>query len=236
MPDSDRKIVVSADDFGKNSNTNKNILELLLSKKLHRVSVMINGNFSTEEIRQLVNSQVKLDLHLNFFNLLKNNQHLKKEDGISGRLLIFLKNYFSGKIRISEVEKDWEQQLEKFHTLLGKNPDGLNSHEHVHFFPAYFKLISNLAQKAKIPYLRLGKKGFIQANNIVSWIIFCLRKINQRHFLNSGLSSSDFLVSLDWLEGDAFQKLKNLPSGKIELIVHPEIISELEFLKNHTSI
>lgn len=257
MPDLDRKIIVSADDFGKNSSTNKNILELLSLKKLHRVSVMVNGNFSLEEIRLLLDSSSKLDLHLNFFNLLKGDPHSKKEASILSRLLAFSGNYLSGKIRTSEVEKDWIAQLEKFRAIFGKYPDGLNSHEHIHFFPPFFKLILALMEKNGIKYLRFGKKDFLQANNFVSWVIFGLKKINHRRFLAAGLDSADFLVSLDWLKKDTLKKINphtkgftclankctdhfgvgvnNLPSGEIELVVHPEITAELEFLKTHSN-
>lgn len=231
MLDLDRKIIVSADDFGKNSNTNANILELLSLKELQRISVMIDGRFSPEEIRLLINSQVKLDLHLDFFSLLKNDQNWREKTGTFGRLLIFFRDYLSGKISVPEVAKDWMRQLEKFRTLFGKYPDGLNSHEHVHFFPVYFKLISSLAQKSKINYLRLGKGGFVQSDSIVSWIIFYLRKINHRHFLTTGLNSSDFLVSLDWLKKYNSAEVNQLPLGEIELVVHPERPAELEFLK-----
>lgn len=227
MPDLARKTIVSADDFGKNSSTNKNILELLSLKKLHRISVMINGTFSAEEVRLLLDSSVKLDLHLNFFNLLKSGPHSKEEVSILGRLLAFSKNYLLGKIKVSAVKKDWTAQLEKFHAIFGKYPDGLNSHEHVHFFPPYFKVISNLAQKSKIAYVRFGKKDFLQADNFVSLVIFGLKKINRRHFLAAGLDSADFLISLDWLK----EEIKNLPAGEIELIIHPEITAELEFIK-----
>lgn len=232
MLELEKKIMVSADDFGKNSSTNRNILALLVQKKLHRVSIMINGTFSVEEVHLLLNSSAKLDLHLNFFNLLKNDPCLRKEISILGRLLAFSRNYLSGKISVFKVAQDWTEQLEKFRIIFGKYPDGLNSHEHIHFFPSYFKLISALAKKSKITYLRLGKKDFIKITNFVSLAIFFLRKINRRCFLASRLNSADFLISLDWLEEAALQKIKNLPSGEIELIVHPERTAELEFLKN----
>lgn len=237
MPDSAKTcpplagIIVSADDFGKNYSTNKNILELLSLKKLHRISVMINGTFSLEEVRLLFDSSVKLDLHLNFFNLLEGGPHSKEEVSILGRLLAFSKNYLLGKIKVSAVKEDWTAQLEKFHTIFGKYPDGLNSHEHVHFFPPYFKIISDLAQKSKITYVRFGKKDFLQANNFVSWVIFGLKKINRRRFLAAGLDSADFLISLDWLKEEALRETKNLPCGEIELIIHPEITAEMEFIK-----
>jgi predicted glycoside hydrolase/deacetylase ChbG (UPF0249 family) len=233
MPDLARKIIVSADDFGKNSSTHENILELLSLKNLHRVSVMINGTFSAEEIRLLLDSSVKLDLHLNFFNLFESGLYSKEGVGVLGRLLAFSKNYLLGKIKTSAVKKDWTAQLEKFHAIFGKYPDGLNSHEHVHFFPPYFKIISDLAQKSKITYVRFGKKDFLQADNFVSWVIFGLKKINRRRFLSAGLDSTDFLISLDWLKENALRETKNLPCGEIELVIHPEITAELEFLKTH---
>ncbi|PIP26249.1 MAG: hypothetical protein CO140_04565 [Candidatus Moranbacteria bacterium CG_4_9_14_3_um_filter_40_7] len=231
MPDLEKKVIVSADDFGRSPEANANILELLSLKKLQRISVMVNGKFSPEEINSLINSQIKIDLHLNFLSLLENNQTWRKKTGVLSRLLFFFRDYLTGKISAPGAAQTWMEQLEKFHTIFGRYPDGLNSHEHVHFFPPYFKIILTLAQKSKTTYLRFGKKDFIEATNIVSLIIFFLKKINRRRFLASGLASADFWVSLDWLEKDALQKIKNLPSGEIELIVHPERAAELEFLK-----
>ena len=73
MPGSNKKIIVSADDFGQSPSANKNILELLAQNKLQRVSVLINGKFSLEEIRLLINSQVKIDIHLDLSDLLRNH-------------------------------------------------------------------------------------------------------------------------------------------------------------------
>jgi predicted glycoside hydrolase/deacetylase ChbG (UPF0249 family) len=215
MPDLDKKIIISADDFGQSLQANTNIFELLSLKKLHRVSIMIDGFFSPEEIRSLLDSQVKLDLHLDLFNLLKNDRISRKKTGVFGRLLFLFKDYFSGKISVSAVAKNWARQLENFHRIFGRYPDGLNSHEHIHLFPPYFKLIPALAEKKGINYLRLGKKDLIETASLVSLIIYFLRKINRRRFLASGLASSDFLVSLDWLKKNALQKLKNLPYGEL---------------------
>jgi predicted glycoside hydrolase/deacetylase ChbG (UPF0249 family) len=228
------QISVSADDFGQSPKVNANILELLSLRKLQRVSVMIDGNFSPEEIRLLINSQAKLDLHLDLFSLLAGNQAWRKTTGALNRLLVFFKDYFSGRISVLKVAKNWTQQLEKFHMTFGKYPDGLNSHEHIHFFSPYFKLTLALAKKFKITYLRFGKKDFVKITNVISFIIFCLKKINHQHFKDSGLISSDFLVSLDWLKENSWEKLNNLPGETIELIVHPEREAELFLIKNRS--
>ena len=172
--------------------------------------------------------------------------------------MAFSKNYLLGKIKTSAVKKDWTAQLEKFHAIFGKYPDGMNSHEHVHFFPPYFKIISALAQKSKITYVRFGKKDFLQADNFVSLVIFGLKKINRRRFLAAGFDSADFLISFDWLKEDALREtnphtkefacltdkdadyfgvvVKNLPCGEIELIIHPEITAEMEKMKLYAPI
>lgn len=246
-------IIVSADDFGQSPRANANILHLLSLKKLQRVSVMIEGKFSQEEINLLINSRVEIDLHLDFFSLLKNDPAGRKKTGAFGRLGAFLKDYLSGRISVPKVAKDWTRQLEKFRGIFGKDPAGLNSHEHIHFFPPFFKSILALAKKSEIKYLRFGKKDFVKATNFVSSIIFFLRKINRRRFLASDLTSSDFLVSLDWLKKDPFKKINphtkrllcpaskradyfgvgvnQLPPGEIELIIHPERTAEWEFIK-----
>lgn len=232
MPDLDKKMFVSADDFGQNSKTNANILELLALKKLQRISVMIDGNFSPEEIRLLINSHVKIDLHLDLFDLLENGQNRRKKAGVFGRLLVFFKDYLSGRISVLRVASNWTRQLEKFRTIFGKYPDGLNSHEHIHFFPPYFQLISALAEKFKITYLRFGKKDFVKITQAVSFILFCLRKINRQYFENSGLNSADFLISLDWFKKAGWEKSNLLPKGTIELVVHPERETEFLQIKN----
>jgi predicted glycoside hydrolase/deacetylase ChbG (UPF0249 family) len=232
MPDLDRKIIVSADDFGQSSKANANILELLSLKKLQRISIMIDGNFSPEEIRLLINSHVKIDLHLDLFNLLENSWNKRIKAGAFSRLLNFFKDYLSEKISVLRVASNWTRQLEKFRTIFGKYPDGLNSHEHIHFFPPYFKLILALAEKSKITYLRFGKKDFVKITNVVSFIIFCLRKINRQYFKDSGLNSADFLISLDWLKKNGWEKSNNLLRGTTELIVHPEREAELFLIKN----
>lgn len=232
----DKKIIISADDFGQGPKVNTDLLELLSLGKLQRVSVTIDGNFSPEEIRLLINSQAKIDLHLDFFNLLKGNQAWRKKTGAFIRLLVFFKDYLSGRISVPRVAKNWDQQLKKFNQIFGRYPSGLNSHEHIHFFPPYFKLISDLAEKSGISYIRFGKKDFIKTTNIVSLILFGLRKINRRRFENFKLISADFLISLDWLKKFNTAELNQLPPGEIELLIHPEKPAELEFIKTHTFI
>ena len=59
-----RDVIFSADDFGQSALANKNILRLVRAGKIQRVSVMAEGKFTKEEVKELLHSKVKLDVHL----------------------------------------------------------------------------------------------------------------------------------------------------------------------------
>src|SRR3989339_287063 len=89
-----KNLILTADDFGKSGQANKNILRLTEAGKLDRVSVMIEGDFSEEEIKNLLGSGVKLDIH---FELIwqKRRRNLL-EDNTLRQGIVFLVNYFWG--------------------------------------------------------------------------------------------------------------------------------------------
>lgn len=210
------KLIISADDFGLNAKANDSILKLARLQKLDRVSVLINGHFVPDEIKALKNSGVALDIHL------ETPESFQKSRSNLYRLVYFLLHYFSNKNVANKVEMEWEEQIEKFKQLFQKYPDGLNSHEHTHFFPSYFRLSLKLCQKFGINYIRFGNdNNFPEHLSFVSLAIYFLHKIDYSLFKKTRLISSDRLISFDWLKNyeDFFKKL---PSGKTELILHSE--------------
>lgn len=220
-----QKIIISADDFGKSALANKNILELAKLDKLDRVAVLINGTFDYEEIEQLKNTQVKIDLHLDLPLGTK-----IPGNGIFSRTMFFFYFYISGRIIPRAMRKEWRDQIEKFHNIFQKYPNGINSHQHIYYFPPYFKIALSLAKEFRIPYIRFGKVSVVKKYNIISWILHFLHFICFSRFLRANLHSSDFLVSFDWIRNwENFQK--KLPSTETEIIFHPEIKKELDILK-----
>ena len=63
-------LIISADDFGVSEKANRAILELARDKKIDRTSVMMGGKISKDEVKDLLESGVKIDIHL---HLLENN-------------------------------------------------------------------------------------------------------------------------------------------------------------------
>lgn len=219
-----QKFIVSADDFGISPVANKNILELISLDKLDRVGVMVYGNISSEEIRRLIESKVALDIHLDILHEFdKERSHGKSA---LTRSIEFLGKILTGKISSNEVKKDWEKQIEIFQKKFGKNPDGINSHEHVHFFPPFFKIATELKKQHSIAHIRTGNISFLRYLNLVACILHLMHKLNQK------AQQEISIVSLDWIDNlDSF--LENPPAGKIELVCHPERTGEFNKIEKY---
>ena len=233
-----KKIILTADDFGKSEIANENILKLVKAGKLDRVSVMIDGDFSTREIEELSAANLKLDIH---FELIwqKRRRNLLR-DHTARQCIVFLVNYIWGDWPAPEhprsgaraVNQEWNEQIEKFKKIFGRRPDGISSHEHVHYFPAYFTVALKLANQYEIPYIRFGENGFVGKRNSVYLILKKMRWLNKKKFFGSKISSSDYFVSIDWIE-NIEKFLKNLPEGKMEIACHPERNDEFEIIERY---
>jgi len=212
-------IIISADDFGKSGTANKNILELVKTGRIQRVAVLVNGILSKNEVRELSESKVKLDVHLILPGANANWVNRK----IIRRSFRFLALLLSGKTALAKVEKSWQQQIEKFHQIFGRWPDGLNSHEHTHFFPPYFKVALKLKRKYQISHLRAAQK-IISNGHRIGRIIKVLNGINTKKG-----ADYEYLTSLDWID-NLDKSVSNLPKGNLEVVCHPEREQERQLL------
>lgn len=224
------KLIVSADDFGISNAANENILRLVRSGKIDRIGVMVHGKITPAQISELLSTKVFLDIHFDILHQFEDQR--KKRTGALFRSLEFLLKFFMGKLSLSSVHKDWNNQIELFKKIFGKYPDGINSHEHVHFFPPFFKIAIKLQKRYAIKYIRFGDSAFSKQPNLVEKILHWMRKFNKKSYTISNCASSNYLISLDWIENlELF--LKNLPKGKIELICHPESVKEFSQIKKY---
>lgn len=226
----EKKLVISADDFGISRTANDSILALAEARKLDRVAVMADGTFNPEDIARLKKSGVKLDIHLDSTHSPSSARKLK--ESVLLRTLVFFSKNFPSLLDAGSEKSRWEEQLEKFHSLFGRAPDGLNSHHHIHFFPTYFKAVARLAQENGIPFVRFGKKSLVRHRGKVYFILYWLRKMDLESFRASRLESSDHMFSLDWPE-DIRETLARLPEGTTEIVCHPERKNEFELIHRY---
>lgn len=224
-PVTSTKLIISADDFGRNKKANKNILRLLDLGKINRVSVLVDGKLSDRDIEKLLKSNAKLDIHLLIDDLQDINGHENRK--IFTRITNFLKLLLSFKISPKKINMEWTGQIEKFQKLFNKFPDGINSHEHLHYFPPYFNIVLKLSKKFDIKYIRFGRKNIINKNNTVSRILRILHSMDKTR--NAHFDTADYLISLDWIG----KQWTDYPiTGTIELVCHPEREEEFRRMEN----
>lgn len=224
------KLIVTADDFGINREVNAKIILLAETKKIDRVSVLINNQFSNQEISRLLKTGVDIDIHLDLPPSIKIDKHSRSESSLK-RSLLFLIYYLSRKISAQKMEREWVKQISRFEDLFSRKPDGINSHQHIHYFTPYFKIALKLAPAHQIKFIRFGKERLLQDHNNVHWIISFFQKKNLKIFQSSKLYSSDYMISMDWIS-DINEFLNNLPEGKTELVCHPEREDEFALIKS----
>jgi len=226
-------LIISADDFGLNEKTNDNILQLMKLGKLDRVSVMIGGKFRKEQIEELLDSGIKLDIHLHVGTVADWNRKNQKKENLIFRTIRFLIEHLSDRSIRRKIFKDWEAQIIRFKEVLGKTPDGLNSHEYLHFFPPYFRVALRLSKKYGIGYFRFGRSGVIRTKNVGGIAALILRRLwffNREHFKRHLVSSSDFLLSFDWIKNPEKFLDRISQKVKVEVVFHPERQKEYDFL------
>lgn len=219
---------ITADDFGISRLTNDRILFLADSGKIDRVSIMVRGEMDDGEIFALLRSGVFLDIHLDTDDI-----RLKRKirEGSAGRVILFLQKYIQGKYHPKKMRLTWERQILDFKERFGRMPDGINAHQHIHFFPSFFRLSIRLAKLHAIPFIRFGRFS-MKRIRFVSCVLDILRILCQRDFARSGLDTSDVLLSADWYADFGESAVKKYSEKKIsvERVFHPERDEEWEHL------
>ncbi len=230
MIPSTRKLMLTADDFGASSKANHAIFDLVALHKIDRVGVMIRGILTPEDFVSLKNANVKIDIHLDI-PLLHNT--LKLHDNTLRRISIFLFHMICGHISPQKISDEWESQITSFHKKFGTMPDGINSHEHTHFFPPYFRIACTLARKNHIPFIRCGSDGPLPRTTMISMILSILHMFNRRILKSFPmLSTTKHVTSIDWLSKRDLSNV--LHKTETELLFHPERPKEYQLIKELT--
>lgn len=151
------KVIVNADDFGYSRGVNYGIIDAHKYGLVNSATMMMNMPEAKHAFDLASNyPNLALGVHL----VLTADSPLLKEDVSSliqenGRFktLAMLRDNFD--IRIDEVEKEWEAQIEAFLSY-GVKPNHFDSHHHIHSHPQLQGVIRKLAIKYNVPVRRMG--------------------------------------------------------------------------------
>jgi hopanoid biosynthesis associated protein HpnK len=237
----DRKLIITADDFGLSLPVNEAVESAHLAGVLSAASLMVGApetDDAVERARKL--PALGVGLHL---TLLNGRPVLPPEKvpglvGHDGRFVgdavhFGIKLYASPELR-RQADAEIEAQFERFGAT-GFVMDHINGHQHFHLHPVVLDAIARLASRFGHPPLRLPVEPFaasFEANRdrmlgrFSGWLFYSLqaRRIKRR-LLKEGMTANDHVFGLydsgAMTEDRLLRLLEHLPQGVSEIYCHP---------------
>ncbi|WP_058533654.1 ChbG/HpnK family deacetylase [Legionella saoudiensis] len=140
-----KSIRLCADDFGLNSGVSQGILKLAQLGRLSAVSCMVNMPAFPSYAEELLALQgrVQIGLHFNLtegcFLSMPNRPCFSLNE-------LLIKTHLAS-IKLSFIAQEFKQQLAQFVQVMGRLPDFVDGHQHVHQFPRIRKVIVDLYEE-----------------------------------------------------------------------------------------
>ena len=154
------RIIINADDLGKDSQVNDKISEALQNGYITSSTIMANTEL-WDEVHKIVdaNPKASFGVHLN----LTEGKALTKQPVFVERGVVDDNNCFTKKIREvnlndAELQKavlqEWDAQIKRVVEEQGITITHLDGHHHIHTQYAFREILSSLAEKWRIRYVR----------------------------------------------------------------------------------
>lgn len=123
-----KSLILCADDFAQNQTISDGILSCVEHERLTAVSCMTESSLWNKYAKRLLLYKEKIDigLHLNLTFVFKDKKMTLKQLLIMSHLRL---------IKPETIRQQLIIQLDKFYDAMGRWPDFIDGHEHVHVFP-----------------------------------------------------------------------------------------------------
>jgi len=242
-PDSVRRLIVNADDFGGSTAINQAVIRAHREGILTTASLMVNEPGMAEAVKLArENPRLGVGLHL---TLLMGHAALSPEKipglaNIRGEFSnspvgVGMRYFFQPGLR-TQLRAEIHAQFDKFHAT-GLTLDHVNGHLHLHLHPVVFSILMEDAGPLGIRHLRLTRDCLARSNRMTQGRWFYrvshaliyemlssrarapLRRRGIRHaqitfgLLQNAQVDEDYVLKL----------LPELPSGDSELYSHPSL-------------
>jgi predicted glycoside hydrolase/deacetylase ChbG (UPF0249 family) len=246
---------VNADDFGLTAGVNRAILELHQAGMLTSTTLMARAEATAEAIRMAcATPSLGVGCHVVLVDgdpVLPPHEIPSLVDAQTGRfyptLGAFLKQLLTGRIRSAEIQAEAAAQI-----LLLQNEgvtlSHIDTHKHVHMFPAVLKPVLRAAAGCGIRSIRnpFEPAWSLRATPDAPWLrraeVHLLRQFLPTFFKNvalAGLATTGGAVGVlatGTLDAATVSSLlQNLPEGTWELVTHPGY-NDADLAKAHTRL
>ncbi|MFH2138240.1 MAG: ChbG/HpnK family deacetylase [Candidatus Omnitrophota bacterium] len=223
-----KKLVINADDYGMTESISAGILQAHIDGIVNSVSIVSNTESFEQAVSKIKDVEVDTGIHLTLNSGRPLSTAIRipilKKDGTFWTTP--LRAPFSYFYLSSEEEKwvknEFRRQIEMLSDA-GINITHLDSHYHIHVFPAMVKIVRELVDEFKIPYVRkpaepeLIKRVFNPFHGCVSFFaVQNIATVNAHSLPFYGLTlagriNHDVLLSI----------LRSISTENSEIMVHP---------------
>lgn len=154
-PDRRARLIVNADDFGFYATVSDGILDACRAGRVTATGVFANGPALRTHLDALLALEhVTPGVHLNLTLGVPTTGYMRRRFGgrFPSKLRLFAQ-LAAGRLPIGAVGGEWHAQIRRL-LRAGVRPWFVNSHEHVHAWPALTRLTEQLAREFSIPHVR----------------------------------------------------------------------------------
>jgi hopanoid biosynthesis associated protein HpnK len=242
-PDSVRRLIVNADDFGRSHSINQAVIRAHREGILTGASLMVNENGFDEAVKVAKeNPKLGVGLHL---TLLQGHSALPPEK-IPGLINtrgefsespvgVGLNYFFKCSLR-EQLRAEIHAQFEKFHST-GLPLDHVNGHLHLHLHPAVFRILMEDSEKLGIRHFRLTRDCLSRSRRkshghwlysvshaaIFEMLSRRARKTLEQKKIRHAQITFGLLQNARVNEDYILKLLPELPPGDSELYSHPSL-------------
>lgn len=235
-----KKLIVNADDFGLHTQINNGIIKGYKEGFITSTSLMCSAPCYEEAVALAADCpDLGIGIHLTLvggvYSVMpkaKISTLVDREGKFFPDYMVFAKKFYTGQIKLREIEAELRAQLEKG-LASGLNITHVDSHQHTHVLPVINTLVTDLCAEYKIMKIRNPQEGYFFSGGFNagigrkigrSGLSFCaaLAKMNAdkkgicypEHFFGmlAGGNLNENLVA---------NILNSLPEGTSEIMTHP---------------
>ncbi len=128
MSDDIKRVVLCADDFGMSEAIDTGIIRLAEQGRLSAASCLSLGPTFARHAHTLADTGAQMGLHLNFTESLG-------QPGLYLPLATLIRRAYGRRLDAGAVRAQIQAQLDAFEAMLGRAPDFVDGHQHVHQLP-----------------------------------------------------------------------------------------------------
>ncbi len=235
-----KKLIINADDYGICPSVNYAIENLIKAGKLRDVSVLTNFSLFEKAADFLLRQpDCSVGIHLNVVEGIavapaNKVKILLGNDGKFVNLNQILLRYCRAPFAVAKaVEAEWRAQIE---ILLnsGLKISHADSHQHIHAFPPFWKILVKLCGDYGISAARLPcEENEIRLRRAAGFALRQAANVSKTLFPNRNLSLNNHFLGFKRVgiygETEMVADVKNLKNGVTELCVHPSLDDEIPY-------